>query len=189
MKKGLIQFLMFLSSFVILVPACLAQYAIILKDGTVYEATYYWRDGDKISFWDSEGEKSVKKSQVEKILREQHDITPTEKSWRQRTIKKSVEPKAESTRASSLNPVSQISRSKVSMDLKRKLAQDYPDSYSLQLLLYNKNMDSYDHLSSLQASSVSDSILAKLISQYYPHFSLIKLLFEKNVEAYRKLQQ
>lgn len=166
-----------------------AQYAIILKDGTVYEASYYWRDGDKISFWDQEGEKSVDKNQVLNILQEKHEIVPLDEPTQQRSTDKKERYQTESRRSSSRNPVSQIPKSRVSMDLKRKLSQDYPDSYSLQLLLYKKNMESYDYLSSLQTSSVSDRILSKLISQYYPHFSLIKLLFEKNVEAYRKLQQ
>ncbi len=57
-------------------PHVLAQYAIILEDGTSYETKYHWKDGDNICFWHDGKEKCIPKSTVKNILREKHETFP-----------------------------------------------------------------------------------------------------------------
>jgi len=57
-------------------PHVLAQYAIILEDGTSYETKYHWKDGDNICFWHDGKEKCITQSTGKNILQEKHETVP-----------------------------------------------------------------------------------------------------------------
>ncbi|KKZ96976.1 hypothetical protein B4147_5851 [Bacillus wiedmannii] len=93
-------------------------------------------------------------------------------------------PKQEQTTGTLANPVKSIDKTETMNKVKEKAKKDFPDDYSTQNYVANKQSKAFDYLNNIEIKSQEElNIINKALRDFPTDFSTAKYVYERQMKA------